>query len=63
MQICMLVFLAAGIVGFQAAAPSLFPQPAGAGFNTQRMLWAGIVGGICAGIGAAIGKLIDSLRK
>lgn len=62
-QICTIVFLAVGIIGFQAVAPSLFPPPRGGGFNMERMMWAAVVGGVCAGIGAGIGKLIDKLRK
>lgn len=62
-QISTMVFLAAGIIGFEVAAPSLFPKPDGGGFNMERVMWAGIVGGICAGIGAGVGKLIDQLRK
>jgi hypothetical protein len=30
--------------------------------NYTRILVAGLVGGVCAAIGAGIGKLIDALR-
>jgi hypothetical protein len=62
-QICAIVFFALGLGGFQAVAPRLFPTPPGGGLNVERILWAGIVGGACAGIGAGLGKLIDGLRK
>ena len=35
-QICAMVFLVAGIVGFQAVAPNLFPALPEGGFNWQR---------------------------
>jgi hypothetical protein len=62
-QICTMIFLALGIGVFQVVAPRLFPTPPGGIFNWERILWAGLVGGVCAGIGAGIGKLIDYLKK
>jgi hypothetical protein len=62
-QICAIVFVVVGIVGFQIVAPTLFPRPKGGGFNFERILWAGIVGAVAGGIGAAVGKLIDGLRQ
>jgi hypothetical protein len=61
--VCSIAFVVAGIVIFQALAPRFFPPPPGGGFDWQRMLWAAIVGGICGGVGAAVGKLIDVMRK
>ena len=60
-QICTVVFLAIGIAGFQAVAPRLLPTPPGGGINMERVLWAGVVGAVCAVVGAGIGKLIDNL--
>lgn len=62
-QICTIVFLAAGIGGYQAVAPTLFPAPPGGGFNLERILWAGIVGAVCAVVGVSVGKLIDHWRS
>jgi hypothetical protein len=62
-QICATVFVIVGIGGFQIVAPSLFPQPKGGGFNFERIMWAGVVGAIAGGIGAAVGKLIDGMRR
>lgn len=62
-QICTIIFLAAGIGVYQVLAPSLFPKPPGGGINMNQTLGAAVVGGLCAGLGYGIGKLIDSLRK
>jgi hypothetical protein len=58
--VCGLVFLAVGICGFQAVSPSLFSTP------TSPIIVAlsnGIVAGVCVGLGAGFGKLIDRIRK
>lgn len=62
-QVCAIIFMALGIGGYQAVAPSLFPTPPGGGFNMQRMVWAAIVGAIAGALGVAVGKAIDSMRK
>jgi hypothetical protein len=62
-QTCSILFLVIGIVVFQFVGPQLFPTPPGGGMNWTRVMWAGIVGGVSALIGAGIGKLIDSARK
>jgi len=41
-QICMIVFLAIGIGGYQAVAPKLFPTPPGGGLNLERIVWASV---------------------
>jgi hypothetical protein len=62
-QICTIVFVAGGVGVFQAVGPRLFPSPPGGGFNVEQIMWSGIVGAVCVGIGAGIGKLIEGLRK
>jgi hypothetical protein len=62
-QICSVVFIALGIGIFQAVAPQLFPTPPGGGFNMMRIVAAGVVGAVCAVIGAGVGGLIDKLRQ
>jgi hypothetical protein len=61
--VCTIVFVVAGIVIFQLVAPRFFPPPPDGGLDMQRTLWAGIVGAVCGGVGAGVGKLIDVLRK
>jgi uncharacterized membrane protein len=51
-----------GIAIYQAVAPKWFPIPPGGGFNFTRILVAGLVGGVFAVMGAAVGKLVDGLR-
>ncbi len=43
--------------------PRWFPTPPGGGLNFERMLGAGLVGGVCAGLGAAVGTLIERARR
>jgi hypothetical protein len=62
-QVCTIICLVIGIVGFQIVAPGLFPTPPGGGFNIERTLWAAVVGAVSAVIGAGIGTLIDRLGK
>jgi hypothetical protein len=61
--VCTIVFVVAGIAIFQAVAPRFFPPPPEGGLDMQRTLWAGIVGAVCGGVGAGVGKLIDVMRK
>jgi hypothetical protein len=52
-----------GIAIYEAAvAPKWFPMPPGGGFNFTRIQVAGLVGGVFAVMGAAVGKLVDGLR-
>jgi hypothetical protein len=62
-QTSMIFFLVVGIAVFQVVGPNLFPTPPGGGMNWERVMWAGIVGGLSALIGAGIGKLIENARK
>jgi len=62
-QICVLVFVVIGVVGFQVVAPSLYPAPPGGGFNMERVMAAAVVGGLFAAIGGGVGTLIDRFRK
>lgn len=48
-----------GIVVFNAVAPQYFPPPVGGGINWVEVVWAGLVGGISAGLGAMIATLIS----
>jgi hypothetical protein len=61
-QVCALIFVALGIGIFQAVAPSLFPPPPVGGFNFTRFFWAAVVGAVCGGVGAGVGKLIERMR-
>jgi hypothetical protein len=62
-QTCTIIFLVIGIAVFNVVAPKLFPPPPEGGMNWTQVMWAGIVGGLSALVGAGIGKLIETARK
>ncbi|MDH3591769.1 MAG: hypothetical protein OER88_07820 [Planctomycetota bacterium] len=52
------VGIVVGIIGFQR----FWPEKTEPGFDFMRVVWAALVGGGCAGLGAIIGALIDRRR-
>jgi hypothetical protein len=62
-QICAVVFVLVGLTVFQSLASSPGPAPRGGGLDWDRVQSAGIVGGVCAAVGAGVGKLIERLRR
>ena len=62
-RLCMLVCVVLGVSCFEVVSGYWFPRRPGEGINVERVLYAALVGGVCAAIGAGIGKLIDNLRK
>lgn len=62
-SLCVIVCVVIGIVGFQILAPQFFPPRPEGGFDWQRVLWAGLVGGASAVLGAALGKVIEMITK
>jgi hypothetical protein len=62
-QFCTIGFVAVGLVVYMAVASKLFPAPPGGGINFTRILGAAVVGGVCGGVGGAVGKLIESARR
>lgn len=63
MQVCTIGFVVAGVIVYESNVSRFFPRRTGGGFNLEQMMWAGIVGGVCAAIGASIGKIIERLIK
>jgi hypothetical protein len=47
---------------FNALAPRWFPS-SGRGINTQRLLWAAVVGAVCAVLGGIVGMLLAPEEK
>ncbi|MFO0969086.1 MAG: hypothetical protein U0793_26325 [Gemmataceae bacterium] len=63
MSISVLVCVVIGIVAFQILAPRFIPSPPEGGFNWERVLWAGLVGGVSALIGAGVGLIIEKMTR
>ena len=59
---CYIVFTIIGVITYEAIAPSLFGNAAQGGFNFTKFLGAGVVGGVCGGIGYGVGKLLERIR-
>jgi hypothetical protein len=62
-EVCAIAFLVIGLSWYQVLAPRLIPKPQGGGFGAERIVWATIVGAVSAGLGAAVGKLINRMRS
>ena len=56
--VCAIIGLLAGIVFLDPVVVQYFPQPPGQ-FSYSKMIASGVVGGLCAGIGALIGLLFS----
>jgi hypothetical protein len=55
---CSLIAMVAGQAVFHALAPRLF-TPVRRGLNPDQVMWAFIIGGLCALLGAAVGMLLS----
>jgi hypothetical protein len=53
-----LVFMIVGLACFHVVSPRWFPSSAGHGFNTEEMVWAGVVGAVWALFGGLVGVLL-----
>jgi hypothetical protein len=53
------LFMAIGLAVFNVLAPRWFPSH-GDGINWQRVYWSGVVGAVCAVIGAGLGMLMSA---
>jgi hypothetical protein len=58
------VFMIAGAVGYNVYSPPDKAVAANGGkINMEHVMWAGIIGGICAAVGGALDALIGGERR
>jgi hypothetical protein len=62
-QMTALAAIIVGVVVWQAVGRNVIPDNPGGGFNWPRVLMSALVGGVCGGIGAGLGMAIDKLLK
>ncbi len=62
-QMTSTAFVAVAIGIWFVMSHRFFPRQPGGGFDINRVLAAALVGGIAGGLGAAVGKLIERLRR
>jgi hypothetical protein len=57
-------FMIAGAVGYNIYSPPSKAVPANGGrINMEHVMWAGLIGGICAAVGGALDVLIGGERR
>jgi hypothetical protein len=58
-----LIFALVGGGVFNVLAPRWFSRPPGGGINWDQVMWAGVVGGLCALLGSFVGMCMGGPDK